>query len=132
MNAPAVQDLLDAEARLDRSFAVCLAAFLVSNAWPVYLRVTDQDRLGWAQTVGLVLAGVFLAAYVWFAYAAAAAAARLGQSRGLYLAWLIAAPLLGVLPIPIVSLIIQASPLSLKFLLSGQLRAEIHQRTLAD
>jgi hypothetical protein len=132
MPEPTIDELLAAEASLDRSFTACLIAFLVSTAWPIYIRLTGQGGTSWAWPIGLLLLLPLLGTYVWFAYAASTAAARLGQERSLYLAWLIAAPVLGRIPIPIVSQIITVSPLSLKFLLSSQLRHEIHRRTLAD
>lgn len=88
---------------------------------PAYVRV--------AGGVATALAFALLAAYAWFAYAAAVAAARVGRSRALVLLWLLAAPLLALLPIPFLSTIVQASPLSLKFILAAELRALIHDRT---
>jgi hypothetical protein len=43
--------------------------------------------------------------------------------------WVLLAPLLSLIPIPILSPILLASPLSLKFFLSAQLRSRIHART---
>ena len=60
----------------------------------------------------------------------ATAAHRLGRGRGLYVAWLVAAPVLWILlPLPVLATIILASPLTLKLLLSRELRSEIHDRT---
>ena len=80
----------------------------------------------------IALAVAFLAAYAWFAYAATVAATRVGRSRVLVLGWLLAAPLLSLLPIPFLSTLLLASPLSLKFILAGELRATIQERTFAD
>ena len=91
---------------------------------PAYVRV--------AGAVEIALALAFLAAYAWFAYAAAIAAARVGRSRALVVGWLLAAPLLALLPIPFLSTVLQASPLSLKFILAAELRAAIHDRTFAE
>jgi len=44
----------------------------------------------------------------------------------------VAQHLLDLVPIPIVSTIIGASPLSIKFLLSGQLQSAIRDGTIAD
>jgi hypothetical protein len=44
----------------------------------------------------------------------------------------LAAPFLALVPIPIVSTIIGVSPLSIKFLLGGQLQAAIRARTFED
>ena len=55
-----------------------------------------------------------------------------GPPRWPYVAWLAAAPVLWVLlPVPVLATVILASPLSLKIVLSRQLRAEIHDRTFA-
>jgi hypothetical protein len=73
-----------------------------------------------------------VATYVWFAYTAAAAAGRVGRSRVLVATWVLLAPILALLPIPIVSRLIAASPLSLKFILASELRADIREKTFAD
>jgi hypothetical protein len=86
----------------------------------------------WVGSTFLGLWGLFLAAYLWFAYAAAAAARSVGRSRLLVGAWIVVAPFLALLPIPLVSLIIGASPLSIKFILAGELRSQIQSLTLAD
>jgi hypothetical protein len=80
----------------------------------------------------IALAVALLAAYAWFAYAATAAAGRVGRSRALVLGWLLAAPFLSLLPVPFLSAVLQASPLSLEFILAGELRATIRERTFAD
>jgi hypothetical protein len=98
--------------------------------WPTYLRLTGQAGARWVVPVDVVLLSGFALAYVWFGVSVAAAVHRLGRGKGLYVAWLVAAPVLWiVLPIPVLSTVILASPLSLKMLLSRQLRSEIHDRT---
>jgi hypothetical protein len=82
--------------------------------------------------VPVALLAAFLIAYFWFAVTVASAVHGLGGRRGGYVAWLVAAPVLWVLlPVPILSTIILASPLSLKWMLSRQLRSEIHDLTFA-
>jgi len=117
--------LLAAEKQLDRSFMACVCLYVLTVAWPVYLQVTDQLALSCALPVARATTLTLFAAYVWFAIAAGKAAEQLGRPKGLYLAWILVAPILGMF-IPFVGLVIQASPLSLKFMLSGQLRSEIH------
>jgi hypothetical protein len=129
---PSIDRLLSIERGLDRSFAACAALVVVFALWPVYLRVTGQEHASWAVPVVVALALVLLGAYVWFAVSATLTARALGQTWVGYLAWLLLAPLFSCLPIPFVSLLLAASPLSLKFLLSGQLRSEIHERTFSD
>jgi hypothetical protein len=128
----AVDDLLTVEGRLDRAFGVAVVAFLVYTFWPLALRVMGLERQAWVDKAGIALLGILLATYVWFAYAAAAAAGRVARSRVLVAAWVLLAPILSLLPIPIVSQLIAASPLSLKFILAGELRSAIHEKTLAD
>jgi len=96
------------------------------------VRLTAPAYVRWAGGLEIALAGLFLAAYAWFTYAATAAAGRVGRSRALVFGWLVAAPLLALLPIRFVSTVLQASPLSLKFILAGELRATIQERTFAD
>jgi hypothetical protein len=96
------------------------------------VRLTGPAYVRWAGGMEITLAVAFLAAYTWFAYAATVAAARVGRSRVLVLGWLLAAPLLSLLPLPVVSTVLQASALSLKFILAHELRATIRERTLAD
>jgi hypothetical protein len=132
VSPPSVDRLLAIERQLDRSFVVCVVLVLAAALWPVYLRITGQSGATWANLVALALGLGLLAAYVWFAVAATLAARALRKAWAGYLAWLLLAPLFSCLPIPVVSLLLAASPLSLKFLLSGQLRSEIHQRTFAE
>jgi len=96
------------------------------------VRLTSPTFVRVAGGLEVALAVLFLGAYAWFAYAATAAAGRVGRSRALVLGWLVAAPLLALLPIPFLSTVLQASPLSLKFVLAGELRATIQERMFAE
>ena len=96
------------------------------------MRLTSPAFVRVAGGLEVALAALFLGAYAWFAYAATAAAGRVGRSRALVLGWLVAAPLLALLPIPFLSTVLQASPLSLKFILAGELRATIQERMFAE
>ena len=96
------------------------------------MRLTSPAFVRVAGGLEVALAVLFLGAYAWFAYAATAAAGRVGRSRTLVLGWLVAAPLLALLPIPFLSTVLQASPLSLKFILAGELRATIQERMFAE
>ena len=111
---------------------MAVTAFLLNLGWPFFVRLTAPALVHWAGAAEIALAASFLAAYAWFAYAATVAAARVGRSRALILGWLIAAPLISLLPLPFVSTLLQASALSLKFILAGELRATIRERTFAD
>jgi hypothetical protein len=68
---------------------------------------------------------------VWFAFAAGAAAKLLGDNGWKYIVWILAAPFLASIPIPIVSTLIAVSPLSIKFLLGGQLQTAIREESVA-
>ena len=126
--AHSLDSLLAAEKQLDRTFMACVCVYVLTVVWPVYLQATDQSALSWAVPVARALVLVLFAAYVWFAVAVGKAAEQLARPRGLYVAWILVAPILGMF-IPLVGVVIQASPLSLKFMLSGQLRSEIHDLT---
>ncbi len=67
--------------------------------------------------------------YVWFAIAAGAAARALGGTAWHYIVWILASPILSMIPIPLVSTVIAVSPLSIKFLLGGQLQTAIRDQT---
>jgi hypothetical protein len=125
-----IGDLLAKEARLDRSFTAAIVVFLLQAGWPLAARTMGGRDQAWVWITFLVLWLLFLAAYIWFAVAAAAAAGCVGRSRVFVGAWIVAAPFLALLPIPFVSLIVGASPLSIKFVLSGELRALIQEKTL--
>jgi hypothetical protein len=79
---------------------------------------------------GLLL--VQLGAYIWYAISAGGAARVLGDAGWKYVTWILVAPFLAQLPIPIVSTIIGVSPLSIKFLLGGQLQTALRQESFAS
>ena len=56
----------------------------------------------------------------------------LGEKAWPYVTWILAAPILSLVPIPIVSTLIAASPLSIKFLLGRQLNTAIREAAFAD
>jgi hypothetical protein len=129
---PPIEDLLAAEARLDRSFGVAVVAFLMKSAWPAYLQLTRQQAVQWVGAVEAALFVGMVVTYLWFAHAATAAAGRVGRSRVLVGGWILLAPVCAFLPIPVVTKLIEASPLSLKFILSSEIRSVIHERTFAE
>lgn len=124
-----VETLLRREWRLDRSFEAVVVA-LVGSFLFVYL----LGHLGSAAPVSLYLIApwlpfLLLACYAWYVVEAILTARAVGRSPWLIGAWLLAAPFLSLLPIPVVALVLQASPLILKFILARELRAQIHQQT---
>ena len=126
------EDLLAIESQLDRSFMVCVAALLAYFALPFVVYATPRE---WGQQ-GVMLAVIMLgplvllpAAYVWFAVSVGRAEKAVGDNAVLFVLWVLGAPVLSIFPIPIVSTLLVASPLSLKFLLSRELRSKIHDQT---
>ncbi len=120
------QELLTIEGRLNASLWVAVAAVAGTFAWALF------SGTGAPRWVSLALALFQLVAYVWFAVCVGAAAAAVGETKWVYVAWVLAAPVLALVPIPILSTIIGVSPLSIKFLLSGQLERRIRERTFED
>jgi hypothetical protein len=119
--------LMAADTRLSRTFVVAVIAALASLFWTLFIASPEQART--PDGVGLVLAVVQFGSYVWYAMAAGGAAKVLGDPGWRYVAWIIAAPFLAKLPIPIVSTLIAVSPLSIKFLLGSQLQSAIRQES---
>ena len=128
--AERVEDLIRAETRLTRSFAACVVIFLASTVW---LYMAPRSPAGGIEPnwVGTALLLLQFGCYVWFAFAAGAAAKLLGDPGWKYIVWILAAPLLARIPIPIVSTLIAISPLSIKFLLGGQLQTAIREEGVA-
>ena len=114
------------DAWLSRSFAACLVLLAANFIWS--LGRHDPDS-AWITLVLLVLQ---LAASLWFAFAAGAAASALGDSGWVYVVWIIGAPLLARIPIPFLPILIAASPLSIRFLLGSQLQIAIRQAGTAS
>jgi hypothetical protein len=130
MTKPSAEDLVAAGSWLNRSFGAAVLVLLANLAWMLTLAKVEGEPRG---VVGLIMPALFvleLGCYVWFAVAAGKAAKLLGGTGWTYVAWIIAAPLLSALPIPVVSLIIRASPLSIKFLLGGRLERAIRESVL--
>ncbi len=128
--ADTVDTLLRLETRLNRSFALCVALYLALGVMVVtFAGKNTPFAIG---ILALLLVLAWLASYVWFAVEVTLTAKALGKGAALFLVWMTVAPFLAILPIPLVSTLIAASPLSLKFLLAGQLRSEIHDRTFAE
>jgi hypothetical protein len=126
-----VDALRGLESRLDRSFAACVASYVATSILLIILLGVGHPP-AWAVIVALVAAAGLLAGYVWFAVEVARSARALGKGPVPYLLWMIAAPVVALVPIPVLSLLIAASPLSLKFLLARQLRAAIQERIRTD
>ena len=131
LNKPTVEDLEDAESRLGRAFFLAVAGVVCSVAAGLWFQSVEERAAGtWAVYVAAQL--FLIVTYVWYATAIGRAATYLVPSPWKYIGWVLIAPLLALIPIPIVSTLIAVSPLSLKFFFTGQLRNEIKAKMLAD
>ena len=132
MTKPTVDQLLAVESRLNQSLMACVAAVVASLAWAFYGTRAVAATGATTVVITLALLLVQLGCYVWYAVSAGAAARILGEPAWKYVVWILVAPFLALIPIPIVSTVIGVSPLSIKFLLGGQLQSAIRERTFAD
>jgi hypothetical protein len=124
-----IEQLQAADAGLTRSFIACVTTVLIALGWALFVGPPPPGQI----VLFPLLAGLCqLAAYVWYAVSAGAAAKAVGAVGWHYVVWILAAPVLGLIPIPIVSTIIGVSPLSIKFLLGGQLQTAIREQTFAQ
>jgi hypothetical protein len=117
-----VDTLLAADSHLTRSFIAAVAGALAVMLWTVFA----GSSFSW---ISLVLILAQLGCYAWYAMATGEAAKALGDTGWAYVAWILAAPFAALIPIPVVSTVIAVSPLSIKFLLSGQLQSAIREET---
>ena len=132
MAKASVDDLMAAESRLNHSLVGAVVAVLASLGWAfIMAKVTGGPSEG-AGLVALALFILQVGCYVWFAVAAGKAARILDEAGWKYVVWILAAPFLALVPIPIVSTLIGVSPLSIKFLLGGQLERAIRERPFAE
>ena len=130
--ADTIDQLIRIDTQLSRSFAGAVVGLLANIIWTFFIArptPTGQIELG---TVAIVLAVLQLGLYVWYAKSAGAAATAIGETGWKYVVWILAAPFLARLPIPIMSTLIGASPLAIKFLLSGQLQSAIRAQTVSE
>lgn len=128
---PSVQELQAAESRLTSAFVLAAVAAGCGVGAGVWLRNAEEHRL-FVWVVYLIAELFLVIAYVWYATAIGRAATYVVPSPWKYILWVLVAPFLALIPIPIVSTLIAASPLSLKFFFGGQLRSEIRERLLAE
>jgi hypothetical protein len=117
-----VDDLLSADSHLTRSFIAAAATALAVMLWATFAGTALSRMYG-----TLVLAQI--GCYVWYALAAGEAAKALGEKGWMYVSWILIAPFAALIPIPVLSTVIAVSPLSIKFLLGGQLQSAIRDQT---
>ena len=128
--AEPIEELMRAESRLNQSFIGAVIGAALGIGW-MFIRerpAAGSADLDWT-TLSLNL--VQFGFYIWYAISAGAAAKLLGDKGWKYVVWILAAPFLARIPIPIVSTLIAISPLSIKFLLGGQLQTAIRQEGVA-
>ncbi len=134
MAQPTVDELIDADAWLDRS-AIAVGVSLVAGAAWSYIHKEP------GAAVGNVLTLVQVLAYVWYAFAAGSAARALGEPGATYVAWILVAPIVSTLIFGLLEQVsgswlagtaIGVSPLSIKFLLGAQLDRRIRERAVED
>jgi hypothetical protein len=131
------KDLQVIESRLNRSFYVAVSAvilFIVINAFLSPLILTPGKNAARLLLALVILAGGFLAfaGYVWYVISIYKTAKAINKSYGLYLSWAILGPVLSLLPIPIISHVLAVTPLTIKFLLSGEIRTMARFQTMRD
>ena len=131
MAATSVEDLLRADSGLTRGFVGAVIAVGAFMIWSLFIAGTTEAGGLQFTWVGVVLFVLQLGGYIWYAVAAGAAAKALGDAGWKYVVWILAAPFLARLPIPLVSMLIGVSPLAIKFLLGNQLQTALRQETLA-
>ncbi len=129
MTTSALEQLHHADATLTRAFVAniaCGAALFVLAYVVAATGARDSLAASASQTL-ILLAQV--GCYVWYAIAAGTAAHLVGGTRWHYVAWVLAAPLVAMIPIPVVASLVRISPLAIKFLLGGQLQSAIRAET---
>jgi hypothetical protein len=126
-----VDMLMRVESQLTRSFVGYVAVLLTSTIWTLFIARKSPTGSPEPVSIAVVLLVLQVGSYLWYAIAAGAAAKILGDSGWKYVVWILAAPFLALIPIPIVSTIIGVSPLSIKFLLGGQLNSAVRDESFA-
>jgi len=127
-----LEQLIRIESRLTRAFIAAVVSLVASLIWALFIAKPTAEGLMPLTTTGIVLGILQLACYIWYAVAAGPAATAIGESGWKYVIWILAAPFLARLPIPIVSNLIAASPLAIKFLLGSQLQSSIRAATFNE
>ena len=127
-----VEQLIKVESQLTRSFVGAVIGLLANLLWTFFLAPRSPTGRIEFGTVTIVLTVFQLALYVWYAKSAGAAASAIGEAGWKYVVWILAAPFLALLPLPIISTLIAASPLAIKFLLGSQLQSSIRSSTFNE
>ena len=126
-----VDELIRVDTRLSRSFIGYVAALGAGLIWMMFIAKRTPTGGIEPSLAALLLVPLQIGLFLWYAISAGAAAKALGDAGWKYALWILASPFLALIPIPIVSTIIAVSPLSIKFLLGGQLQTAIREESLA-
>jgi len=124
--------LVAVESGLNRSFGGAVVAAVAGVVWSIFVVKMGMETSPGGVLVSLGLLACQLGCYLWYAVAVGSAARVLEEPPWGYVAWILLAPFLAMIPIPIVSTLIGVSPLSIKFLLKGQLESAIRNATFED
>jgi hypothetical protein len=124
-----IEALQAADSGLTRSFIACVATQAASIGWALFIGSPPPGEIGWFPLLAFVCQ---IGAYIWYAISAGRAAKVVGAVGWHYVVWILVSPFLAMIPIPIVSMIIGVSPLSIKFLLGGQLQTAMRDATFAQ
>jgi hypothetical protein len=127
-----IDQLINVESQLSRSFVGAVIGLLANLLWTFFLAPRSPTGGVEVGTVGIVLMVIQFGLYIWYAKSAGTAASAIGEAGWKYVVWILAAPFLAQLPIPIVSTLIAASPLAIKFLLGSQLQSSIRSSTFNE
>lgn len=129
MTKSMLEQLHHADATLTRAFVANIACGAALFVLTYVMAVTGARDSPAASVSRMLLVLVQGGCCVWFAIAVGTAAHLVGGTRWHYIAWMLAAPLVAMLPIPVVASLVQISPLAIKFLLGGQLQSAIRVET---
>lgn len=133
-----VKGLNAIESRLNRSFyaaVVALIVYIVINGYFGIHAVAFRNVV----LLLIIMAAALLAlgGYIWYVVSLSITAKAINKRCGPYLFWAIGGPILSLIPVPIplwgyVSMALAVAPLTIKFLLSGEIRTMIRFQTLRD
>jgi hypothetical protein len=127
-----VDELIKVESRLTRSFFAAAAGFLAVMLFIMFVARRGPTGAIEPASVFWTLVLVQYVCYVWYAISAGRAAKALREPGWKYVVWILVAPFLANLPIPVISTLIGVSPLAIRFLLGGRIQTAIRDASVAD
>jgi hypothetical protein len=127
--AKTIEELIDVDGRLGRAFIGYLVAVIAAVLWPMIVAGSGPEPSGVLIATSLGVLVVQIGLYLRFALAVGAAARALGATAWHYILWILIAPFVALVPIPVFATVVAVSPLSIKLLLGGQLQTAIREQT---